>query len=62
MAVTVEDLLVRSAQSRAGFNAQLVYEPVAHLPVGVERVGLPSTAVLGNHQLTGHAFIQRIGL
>ena len=51
-----------SAQRRARIDAQLVDEPFAHLPVGVERVGLPAAAVLGEHQLPGQAFVQRMGL
>ena len=45
-----------------GIDAQLLDEPVAHLPVGVERVGLPAAAVLGEHQLPGQAFVERVGV
>ena len=58
----VEDLLVHPAQRGLGIDAQLVDEPVAHLPVGVERVGLPAAAVLGEHQLPGQAFVERMGV
>ena len=40
-------------QRRAGVDAQLLDEPLAHQAIGVERVGLPAAAVLGEHQLTG---------
>ena len=58
----VEDLLVHPAQRRAGIDAQLVDESFAHLPVGLEGVGLPAAAVLGEHQLPGQAFVERMGV
>jgi hypothetical protein len=58
----VEDLLVHPAQRRAGIDAQLVDESFAHLPVGLEGVGLPAAAVLGEHQVPGQAFVERMGV
>ena len=60
--LAVEDLLVHPAQRRAGIDAQLVDESFAHLPVGLEGVGLPAAAVLGEHQLPGQAFVERMGV
>ena len=58
----VENLLIRIPQGGAGVDAQFFDEPVAHHAIGVERVGLSTAAVLGQHQLGGEAFIQRVRL
>ena len=50
------------AQRRAGIDTQLVDESFTHLPVGLEGVGLPAAAVLGEHQLPGQAFVERMGV
>ncbi len=50
------------AQHGAGINAELVDQPLTHLPVGVERFSLSAAAVLGKHQLSGQAFVQWVRL
>ena len=60
--IAVEDLLVHDAQRRARIDAELVDEPFAHLSIGVESVGLPAAAVLGQHQLPCQALVEGVGL
>src|SRR6476661_6286219 len=49
-------------QDRARIDAQFFDESLTHLPIRLERLRLPTTAVLGEHQLTGDTFIQRMPL
>jgi len=56
----MEDLLVQSAQRRAGLDAEFVDQaPVGLLVVG-ERIADPPAPVLGEHQLAGQAFVERM--
>ena len=62
LVVAVENLLMHLTQRRPGIDAELLDESFAHLPVGVERVGLSAAAILGEHQLPGQAFVQWVGV
>ena len=58
--VARQDLLVHLPQRGSGVRAQLLAQPAAHLPVGVQRVGLPTAAELGEHELAGQALVERV--
>ena len=58
--IAVEDLLVHLAQRRAGVRAQLFDEPIPHHAEVLERVCLPPTTELGQHELSGQAFVERM--
>ena len=49
------------AQGRAGVDAQLVAEQVAHQDEAAQGLGLPPGAVEGQHQLAPPAFPERLG-
>ena len=53
---------MHDAKRWARIDTELVDEPFAHLPIGVESVGLPAAAVLGQHQLPCQALVERVGL
>ena len=58
--IPIEDLLVHLPQCRAGVGTQLLDEPLTHRAIGLQRLGLPAAAELGNHQLPGQAFVQGV--
>ena len=58
--IAVEDLLVHLAQCRARVRTQLFDESFAHRAEGLERVCLSATTELGQHQLPGQAFVERM--
>ena len=49
-------------QQRAGIDTEFFDQPISHLPVGFESIGLPAAAVLREHQLAGDALVQRVSL
>ena len=57
-----EDRLLELAQLLTRLDAQLLVEQPAALPVRVERVGLPSRAVQGEHELPPQPLTQRVFL
>ncbi|MDF2976688.1 MAG: hypothetical protein K0S40_1416 [Actinomycetospora sp.] len=59
--VARQDPLVDLAKPGPGVRAQFVAQPAAHLLVGVEGVGLPAAADLGEHELAGQALVERVG-
>lgn len=58
--VAGKNLLVHPVQRGAGIDTELVGKPLPHLPVGVQRIRLSATAVLGQHQLSGQALVERV--
>ncbi len=60
--LVAQDASLELPDLRTGLQAELVDQPPAQLLVGVQRVGLPSGAVLRRHQLTGEGLVQRVDL
>ena len=58
--IPVEDLLMYLAQCRARVGAELLDESFTHRTKGFERVRLSATTELGQHQLPGQAFVERM--
>ena len=58
--IAVEDLLVHLTQGRPGVGAQLLDESIPHHAKRLERVSLSSATELGQHQLPGQAFVERM--
>ena len=58
--IAVEYQLVHLAQRRARICTQLLDESFAHRAECLERVGLSATTELGQHQLTGKPFVERM--
>ena len=48
-------------QCRTRVGAEFLDEPRPHLAVGLERIGLATAPVLGQHELPGHPLVQRMG-
>src|SRR5215213_1500925 len=57
-----KDRLVHVPQRRTRIDTELLDEPLSHMTIGVECVGLTATAVLGQHQLPCEALIERVSL
>jgi hypothetical protein len=55
-----EDRSLESLKLWARLDAELLNEDVAGLPIRVERLGLPSTAVEREHQLAAKSLTQGI--
>ena len=58
--IPVEDLLMYLAQCRARVRAELLDESFTHRTKGLERVRLSATTELGQHELSGQAFVERM--
>lgn len=57
-----QDLLVQVLQGRTGIGAQFLGQPAAEFPVVRHGVGRLATAVEGQHELAGEAFVERVRL
>ena len=58
--IAVEDLLVHLAQCRARVCTKLLDESFSHRAIRLEGVCLSATTELGQHQLPGQAFVERM--
>jgi hypothetical protein len=57
-----QDRLVQLVQLQARLDPELLDEHVTRPPVGLQRVGLPTTAVQREHQLRVQALAPRVQL
>ena len=58
--VLVEDGQFQGAQLRARIEAEFLRQPFPCLGVHVQRVGLPTSSIRGEHELADKAFTQRL--